>query len=684
MSARAELRAVETSDPVLPSAPLLGPAPDRADGSVRPADPVVARADAFLAWLATTSGADVPDADRVDRIAAFERVKGALAAAQIRQTAAFAASQEAAMPTWTPPRAVARSIGSQVALARRESPTRGDAHLALARAMTRAMPQTLAALTAGQISESAAENIHRALEVMDPDVVQVVDDRLAPDLARLGERSLAEAARRHAAGVDDAAASRRTEQAALSRRVTLRMARDGMAYFTLLAPMAEATGAYQAVEAETARLLGAPSRAGRRAAFWLADPTARLGPSLGETFLGSDGRVEAAPVAAGPAGPAVSGRTRSQLMADLVVSRLTGRAVGQPVPIEIQLVMTDQSLGQPLPDRNPSTSSWSPRRRLSSGNPAKAIADAGHLSPTTPATITRAERLAPTTPPTITRAERLAPTTHATITRAERLTPTTPATITRAERLTPTTPPAITRAERLAPRTPAKILGAGWLPSEFARDLVLRTSAAGSHVSVRRVVTTADGATVIGLEGRRHSLNPSGVPTPTGRNSPGHDPIPRGFVNPDTPPTPPVLAPTTSTQRLFRGILRRMVEVRDQECRTPFCSAAIRAADHVRPARDDGPTSAHNAEGKCDRCNLTKEAPGWTVVVTSRPPVPEPDPGVPPWQQFMDGLLADDAALAPDTVHRTAVITPTGHVYESTAPAARDTPGRESEARTVR
>jgi hypothetical protein len=63
--------------------------------------------------------------------------------------------------------------------------------------------------------------------------------------------------------------------------------------------------------------------------------------------------------------------------------------------------------------------------------------------------------------------------------------------------------------------------------------------------------------------------------------------------------------------RFFRGGLARYVKLRDQVCRTPWCDAPIRHADHVRRRTDGGPTHGHNAQGLCEACNYAKDAPGW-------------------------------------------------------------------------
>ena len=87
-----------------------------------------------------------------------------------------------------------------------------------------------------------------------------------------------------------------------------------------------------------------------------------------------------------------------------------------------------------------------------------------------------------------------------------------------------------------------------------------------------------------------------------------------------------------------RDDLRKILVLRDDVCSTPWCDAPIVHADHAPPARDDGPTSAWNGNGKCARCNLVKEAPGWRVTVARGSP------------------------------HETDTTTPTGHTYRSTAP----------------
>src|ERR1700716_1875564 len=97
-----------------------------------------------------------PEADEsalVERIAALERLKSAAAAGQARATAALDATRRAAEAAAGMPAARrGRGVGSEVALARRDSPARGGRHLGFAKALVHEMPHTLAALEVGGLT----------------------------------------------------------------------------------------------------------------------------------------------------------------------------------------------------------------------------------------------------------------------------------------------------------------------------------------------------------------------------------------------------------------------------------------------------------------------------------------------------------------------------------------------------
>ena len=82
-------------------------------------------------------------------------------------------------------------------------------------------------------------------------------------------------------------------------------------------------------------------------------------------------------------------------------------------------------------------------------------------------------------------------------------------------------------------------------------------------------------------------------------------------------PTPGTgqLIDADSKRRVFSPAARQFLVARDQTCRGPFCDAPIRHADHVVSHDNGGPTRTTNGQGLCERCNYTKEEPGWRSEV---------------------------------------------------------------------
>ncbi len=93
-----------------------------------------------------------------------------------------------------------------------------------------------------------------------------------------------------------------------------------------------------------------------------------------------------------------------------------------------------------------------------------------------------------------------------------------------------------------------------------------------------------------------------------------------------------------SRARLFPAKLAEFLRLRDQRCRTLYCDAPARDADHATAHADGGATSAANGQCLCEGCNIAKEALGWSAR-------PRPGPR-----------------------HTVETTTPTGHTYASTAP----------------
>ncbi len=150
---------------------------------------------------------------------------------------------------------------------------------------------------------------------------------------------------------------------------------------------------------------------------------------------------------------------------------------------------------------------------------------------------------------------------------------------------------------------PGYLPGYGYLPASIARSMVARGL---SHTlsSARRVFCFPESATLVAME---------------------------------------------SDHRLLTGLLRELVvDIRDAgTCRTPFCNAPAAHADHVRPARNGGATTATNTQGLCEGCNYVKETTGWHA----------------------------SADLDDQHRHTVQTTTPTGHTYRSHAPPLPVPPG---------
>ena len=202
-----------------------------------------------------------------------------------------------------PLRDVVRSVGSQVALARREPPSLGDRFVGLSRALVHEMPCTMAALVAGVVGERHAVAVVAATACLSRGDRAEVDRRLGAVLGRLTAAGAGRAAARVAAELDAASVVARMEAAVRSRRVTVRPAPDGMAYLSVLGPVPDVVGAHAALLARARAVVGGQCQ--------------EEGPQ---------------------------GRGVGAVAADTALRLLSGRAVGEVTPVEVHLVMTDRSL----------------------------------------------------------------------------------------------------------------------------------------------------------------------------------------------------------------------------------------------------------------------------------------------------------------------------------------------------
>ncbi|OBK81457.1 DUF222 domain-containing protein [Mycobacterium sp. 1164985.4] len=240
----------------------------------------------------------VDEAALVERIAWLERVKSAAAAGQARASALLDASRRASEAAAGVPAAKrGRGVSSEIALARRVSPSQGGRHLGFAKALVDEMPHTLAALEGGVLSEWRATLIVRESACLSVEHRRALDDEMCSDVQTLegkGDARIAADAKAIAYRLDPQAFVERAARAEADRTVTIRPAPDTMAYLTALLPMRQGVSVYAAL---------------KRA---------------------SDSTFD--------------NRGRGQVMADTLVERVTGRPAEVPEPIAVNLVMSDETL----------------------------------------------------------------------------------------------------------------------------------------------------------------------------------------------------------------------------------------------------------------------------------------------------------------------------------------------------
>ena len=244
---------------------------------------------------------DVLLAGLIDQIRLLEEVKASASAAQARAAALFdAVTRSAQAAAGMRSERLGKGVGAQVGLARRESPHRGTRLLGLARILTREMPHTLHALTLGVISEWRATLLVRETACLSLEDRQKVDEQVAGNLAeleQLGDRQLIARIKTVSYALDPHSVVNRASKAASERFVSCRPAPDTMTYVTALLPVAQGVGVYAALTREADRLR-----------------------------------------ATGDA------RSKGQIMADTFVERTTGKVRAEDARVEVQLIMTDQTL----------------------------------------------------------------------------------------------------------------------------------------------------------------------------------------------------------------------------------------------------------------------------------------------------------------------------------------------------
>jgi hypothetical protein len=241
----------------------------------------------------------------IDLIGELEKLKSLACAVQADCAVAYdAARRTVEAEQGVSPRRQGRGVAAEVALARRESPHRGQTMLGLAKILHREMPHTHARLRDGSLSEFRAILLVRETACLTAEHRAFVDEEICADQAALdgvGTRELVARAKKAAYEIDPASVVRRARNAESDRKVTVRPAPDTMSYLTGLLPVAQGVAVHAAL--------------GRDADAILAEGDLR---------------------------------SRGQLMADLLVARVTGADLvpdaPTPVPVVVNLTMSGATL----------------------------------------------------------------------------------------------------------------------------------------------------------------------------------------------------------------------------------------------------------------------------------------------------------------------------------------------------
>jgi hypothetical protein len=279
------------------------------------------------------------EAELVEVISGLESLKAAAAAAQATATLALeqATTRRRANAGITSRRRQEAGLSAQIALARRDAARAGNQHRGFAHALTE-MPHTRHALATGTLSEWRATLLIRETACLTrEDRTQVDTDLFTDPHTRdtwhtWGTRRITNHARALTYAADPTAVVDRARRARTERRVTCRPAPDTMAYLAALLPAEEAIAAYTSLQRAADTTRGTPTAAGRTRTQLMADT---LTTRLTTTSTSTDSSSGSSSAGAGEPGHTADHGTGTG------TDRAPGSGVGSA---EIQLVITDTAL----------------------------------------------------------------------------------------------------------------------------------------------------------------------------------------------------------------------------------------------------------------------------------------------------------------------------------------------------
>jgi hypothetical protein len=243
---------------------------------------------------------DAPDHDRVTALRELADLTNSISAVQAKVICDLDAAQAAADDLAEVPQDRRRGVVGRVASALRESPRNAQIAIGVAKALVKEMPHTYAALTEGALTWYRARVLVSETACLSLTDRRTVDSKVCGNVAGLngaGTRKLAANARQAGYELDPVSIVRRAAKAENERYVSVRPAPDCMTWLTALLPVAQGVACYAALKA-----------------------AATSGIATGD------------------------GRGLGQLMADTLVTRITGQTTADAVPIGLHLVMPSHAL----------------------------------------------------------------------------------------------------------------------------------------------------------------------------------------------------------------------------------------------------------------------------------------------------------------------------------------------------
>src|SRR5690606_20797560 len=277
------------------------------------ADVVAQQLPELSTFLDSLPAAD-SEAGAIDRLQALEQAKRALAAVQAEITNAFVNQRQAAEADARIPTSLQlKGLEAEVGLARGESPYVGAALTHTATALCTVLPNTMAALAEGRVSEYHARIVAEQTNHLSAAHRREIDAAIAHRLGKASTSQLRKLVQGHAYRLEPEAAAQRAAQNTARRGVSLDPAGDGKVYVTAELPTQQGLAVMDALTKLTDKRLAAKAKA-----------TKTNGETNGETGNAS--------------------LSREQTMADLFVELLTGQTTATGVRAEVVVVMDDTTL----------------------------------------------------------------------------------------------------------------------------------------------------------------------------------------------------------------------------------------------------------------------------------------------------------------------------------------------------